>query len=389
MTSREKENGRELFYRYIPKRALIVDSVFLIVLTTAGILLLEKGVWPLALVMGIVVLNTLKDMVRESVIELWSEPPYVIYIRKSILGKESVEIPSWEIAGATTHIKSMWKGNISEKLVLETSGKEYLLQPNYSRNDPVTADIHSHLSSLRDQGNEIREKQLLEEKQKKLYPHGKPRKKKVKKLVWGMLEMSIKCPGCEAPVPVNGPWTDLHCTECSESIELTPDNWADLLEDVRNEIAYEIEPGTGSESTIMGVFDTHVLYSRMVPYCRECKEDLHNPEPGAEKLVCSCGASLPLTKPPGWFKRVFGGVRYIAGATRSTEAMAEKPESVSITCTSCGASFDVSGETRNPSCPHCKNAVFLPDDLWHHFHPVPVKKRWFVGFKASFVEEES
>ena len=379
---------RELFYRYIPKRALIVDSIFLVVLTTAGILLLKVGVWPLSIVMGIVVLNTLKDMVRESVIELWSEPPNVIYVRKSILGKKSVEIPSWEIAGATTHITSMWKGNISEKLVLETDDREYLLQPNYSRNDPVTADIHYHLSSLRDQGIEFREKQLREEENAKRYPHGKPRKKKVKKLVWAMLEMNIKCSRCETPVPVNGPWTDLQCGGCGEAITLSPDNWADLLEDVRDETAYELEPGRGTESTILGVFDTHVLYSRMAPYCRECKEDLPSPDTETDSLICSCGSSMPLTVPPEWFNRVFKGIRYIAGATRSTEVTAEEPDPVSITCTSCGASFLVKGESRNPSCQNCGGSVFLPDDLWYHFHPVPVKKRWFVGFEAAYTISE-
>ncbi len=199
-----------------------------------------------------------------------------------------------------------------------------------------------------------------------------------------MLEMSIKCSRCETPVPVNGPWTDLQCSGCGEAITLSPDNWADLLEDVRDEIAFELEPGRGTESTIMGVFDTHVLYSRMVPYCRKCKEDLHDPEPGAEKLMCSCGAFMPLTKPPDWFRRVFGGVRYIAGATRSAEASSEEPEPVYISCTSCGASFCVKGESRNPSCSHCGTAVFLTDELWLHFHPSPVKKRWFVGFKASY-----
>lgn len=375
-----RSEGGEPFYRYIPRRALIVDSLFIAVLTAAGVLFQRHGIWPMAVVMGIVILNTLINLVQESVIELRSEFPDLIYTRRSLFRKNTVRIPFREVKGATTHITSMWKGNISEKMVLETSGREFLLHPHFSAGDPAAAGIHRKLTGLIGQANKFREETSIRQ-----HPRGKTehRQKKVGKLVWGMVEMSIKCPRCETTVPVNGPWNLLHCPECSEAIDLSPDNWADLLEGVRNETAGEIKPGMGRESTVIGVFQAHLLYSRMPPYCRECREDLPLPEPGARMLRCSCGETLPVAEPPEWFDRVYSGARYIIGATRSTKVSEQEPEQVFITCPSCGSSFESAGESRNPSCPNCDTCVFLPDDLWFHFHPAPVRKRWFVGFLAK------
>lgn len=375
------------FYRYIPKRALIVDGIFLAVLAAAGMLLLAKGAWPLAAVLGFMVLKTLGEAARESVIELRSQSPNLIYARKYLWKRKTEKIPFQELEGVSSEITSMWRGNISEKLVLEASGKKYLLHPHYSAGSPATAGIHHQISRLMEQGREDLQRQLREEAERQRRLEKKARKKRVTKPVWGMLEMSVKCPRCQSPVPVNGPWTDLGCPDCGDRISLSPDNWVDLLEDVRNEIAYNMEPGTGSESTIMGVYDTRILYSRMVPYCPVCKEDLPSVNLNARILNCSCGYRMEADEPPEWFHRVFKGVKRIAGEERTASLPAADPEPVSMTCPSCGAGFDTTGTVRNPSCPSCGTSVFLQDDLWFHFHPVPVRKRWFVGFSAGYEEK--
>jgi DNA-directed RNA polymerase subunit RPC12/RpoP len=374
----------KLLYRHKPKRALIVDGIFTLIFSTLVFYFLTKGPWQLSLVFGFALLNVLKGLVTASVIEIWDGQPDFIYRRTSILGRKTTLIPCVEIEGVETRITSMWRGNISEKLVLCAGGREYLLSPYYSESDPATAMVYQTIHSLKAAGedHQNRQRRILAKKQK-------PRVKKVERLVWGMIEMSIQCPRCEAHVPINGPFTDFQCPECFEKLELSPENWADLLEDVRNDIAREMEPGEGTNSSIMGVFNASLLYARMVPYCRKCKEDFKNPKEGAERVECPCGGSLPVTEPPPWFGKVFKGAKYIVGATRSTSHGDQKPEPVMMTCSSCGASFETHGENRNASCSHCGTSVFLPDDLWFHFHPAPVKTRWFVGFTAKYKEEQS
>ncbi|HOP27267.1 MAG TPA: hypothetical protein PLM22_06735, partial [Candidatus Sabulitectum sp.] len=249
MSAPAEGNGR-VFYRYIPRRAIIVDSVFIVVLSAAGTVLLLNGVWPLAVVMGIVVLKSLKDLLSEAVIELEDRMPQVVYRRKSVFGTREKLIPAGAIKGASSRIKSMWRGNISEKLVLETENGEYTIHPN-SASDQCARGVHSELRRIQ-QEFEKYQKGLFRAEQRR----SRPPVKKVKRLFWAMIEMSVRCPRCETPVPVNGPWNSVPCPGCGEPLELTPDAWRDLLEDVRGSVVKELKPGEGTESTIMGLFHT-------------------------------------------------------------------------------------------------------------------------------------
>lgn len=369
---------REAFYRYAPTRAIFVDVSFLLTIGTGLYFIIEAGIWPLGIVAGILILKILRDLSMESVIELSSDGRDLIYTRRYLLGTKLVAIPLSEVVEAENRITSMWRGNISEKLVLIAGGKEYLLHPHYSDGDPVTAMIHRDLSLLKEKARETREEAVKDSS-----PVEKRKPKRVKRKLWGMLQMNIDCPGCEAPVPVNGPWTELLCSTCGETISFPPESWADLLEDVAGEIAGELEQGEGSNSTIMGSFNVSMLYARMLPYCMKCKEDLTEFDEDADSVICACGNRIGLSKPPEWFGRVFPKADLLVGAGDSSDASWDPPEPVVLTCPSCGAPFDSRGESRNADCPHCGSSMFLPDDLWYHFHPVPVKKRWFVRFTGN------
>lgn len=375
------EGSGRVFYRYSPKRAVIVDTVFIVVLSTAGTVLLHYGIWPLSIVLGIVVLKTLKDLLSEAVIELEDRMPHVVYRRMSVFGTREKLIPAGEIKGASSRITSMWRGNVSEKLVMETENGEYTLHPNSAGAD-ASMGVHGELRRILGEYEEYQRGII-----RAAARESRPRVRKVNRPFWAMIEMSVRCPRCETPVPVNGPWTSVPCPGCEELLELTPDTWRDLLEDVRGSIVKELEPGEGTESVIMGVFHTSLRYARMDPYCGSCKEDFPAPVPGDKCLTCSCGEKMELMEPPGWFRGVIKGVEHIAEATRSTEPSGHSPEPVFISCPSCGASFETAGESRNPLCAHCGRAFVIPADLWMHFHPAPVKKRWFAGFTASVTAE--
>ncbi len=344
---------------------------------------MRAGVWPLGLVMGIVVLKSLKDLAMEPVIELREESPFLLYSRRTLFKRETHRLPYLELKGAGNRITGMWRGNISEKLILEASGKEYLLHPHYSSKNPATADIHRKLAGLKKEGEEyfeslVREAEAEERKERKAAGKKKPG---VKGFLWCLLEMSLKCPGCDSPVPVNGPWEELSCTRCGEMIHLDTEGWKFLLGGVRKAVVKELAPGQGAESMLIGRYRAKLMYGRLDPYCPVCKGDFPGGEPPAEEFLCSCGNSMEITAPPVWFPGVFKGARWVAGATRST-GTGKEPEPVTMTCGSCGGPFSVTGDVRNPPCPHCGTGTFLPDDLWYHFNPAPVKRRWFVGFSA-------
>lgn len=383
-----KDPGAPL-YRYHPRRAVTVNIVAFVILTAGGILLTAAGIWPLGVIMGIVALNSLKDLAMESVIELREESPFLLYSRRTLFKRETHRLPYYQLKGAGNRITGMWRGNTSEKLVLEAAGKEYLLHPHYSSKNPATADIHRELARLRKEGDEyfealIREEEAKEEKKER--KTAVERKPGVEKFLWCLLEMSLKCPGCDSPVPVNGPWENIVCTRCGEGIHLDPESWKFLLGGVRKAMVKELEPGQGSESMLIGRYRAKLMYGRMAPYCPVCKADFPGRKSQGEELLCSCGNSMEIKAPPPWFPGVFKGAKWVAGATGST-GTGERPEPVTMTCGSCGGPFTVTGDVRNPPCPHCGTGTFLPDDLWFHFNPAPVKRRWFVGFSAGVTRD--
>ncbi len=75
---------------------------------------MRAGVWPLGLVMGIVVLKSLKDLAMEPVIELREESPFLLYSRRTLFKRETHRLPYLELKGAGNRITGMWRGNISE-----------------------------------------------------------------------------------------------------------------------------------------------------------------------------------------------------------------------------------------------------------------------------------
>ena len=210
--------------------------------------------------------------------------------------------------------------------------------------------------------------------------------------IWSMLEMSIECPRCDGPVVVNGPFTSFRCPECGEMIEMTPEIWADLLEDVRDELADDTAEGEGGRSTIWGTYNTYLYYGRLKPYCPKCKRDfdMKNEYTGGDSVTCiGCNTKTAVQPAPSWFDSVFEGALLIVGAQekQTVKSAADKKVSpISFTCSQCGGTILTCGELRNVKCEHCGASVYLPDELWFRFHPAPKKRRWFVGFEAEINE---
>lgn len=204
----------------------------------------------------------------------------------------------------------------------------------------------------------------------------------IEEMVWTFIEMSISCPRCETPVMINGPFTEIECQGCGEKIDFSPSIWADLLEDTRDELV-DMEKGEGNNSTIWGTYNTSISTGRLAPYCKECKKDydIAADYSGGDTITCrDCGATRSAQQPPEWFDKVFEGVKLLIGVSQGEVSYKPLKRDLYMSCPSCGASVKVSGSSRNEICSHCNSPVLLPDELWEHLHPVPVKERWFVGF---------
>ena len=86
-----------------------------------------------------------------------------------------------------------------------------------------------------------------------------------------MIEMTIKCPECDAPVHVDGPYRKVFCRTCQSEIEFPEEVWGDFVGDITEKIA-EFEPGEGSSSNIFGHFNMTMTYGNLAP--REEKDSM-------------------------------------------------------------------------------------------------------------------
>ena len=204
-------------------------------------------------------------------------------------------------------------------------------------------------------------------------------------MIWSMIEMTIKCPECDASVHIDGPYRKVFCRTCQSDIEFPEEVWGDLVGDIKENIA-ELEPGEGSNSNIFGHFNMTMTYGNLAPYCSKCKrkfviEEDYN---GTDKLTCpDCATEKPAFTAPQWLKKAIKGAALIAGAWPDLNDDEHKTvsEPVAFSCPQCAGSLMIDGKERLVKCQYCDTRVYLPDDLWLQLHPAKKKTRWFIGFE--------
>jgi hypothetical protein len=209
-----------------------------------------------------------------------------------------------------------------------------------------------------------------------------------------MLECGIKCPKCDAPVPLNGPWEVAHCDKCQADIPIPHDYWIDMLGEIINDVKNDLAEGEGTQSTIFGTFNTTLLYGRLQPYCYDCKEDFTPDADATEPYVYTCkkcGKEIKVMPAPDWLKEGLKPMRMVVNAElqgKSDDDKAALSEPIAFSCIKCGGALEVDGTERLVPCKFCGVKVYLPDDLWLRLHPAKSKERWFVGFDESQVPKE-
>jgi DNA-directed RNA polymerase subunit RPC12/RpoP len=200
------------------------------------------------------------------------------------------------------------------------------------------------------------------------------------------LELSINCPKCDQPVPLEGPLERVNCPHCQRDIEIPHDYWKDILKDVREDLK-EFAEGEGRNSTIFGQFHTTLLYGKQQPRCGKCKTNFLLPKDltVAAELTCpKCSQKSPLAPAPAWLSALDPTTLAFVGALvldqpAGKEAAISEP--VIFLCPKCGGSLSIDGKERLVKCQFCTSQIYLPDDLWLRLHPAKVKERWYAVFE--------
>ena len=205
-------------------------------------------------------------------------------------------------------------------------------------------------------------------------------------MLYGCFEVNIKCPKCDAPVPLNGPWEVAHCDRCQADVDIPHDYWLGIFRDTDGEMrSGETKEGEGSNSTIFGTFHTTMMYGHLKPYCPECNTELAvevEKAPYVHKCP-KCDRDMPVVPVPAWLKEAYPPATVVVGGSLQgkEEGGEEAPtEPIAFSCIKCGGALMVDGTERVVPCEFCGVKVYLPDDLWLRMHPAKVKERWRIGF---------
>jgi len=211
---------------------------------------------------------------------------------------------------------------------------------------------------------------------------------------WGAIEVGIKCPKCDNPIPLNGPVEKAHCDHCQADVDVPRDYWTDLLKDFATDIKNEFADDEGRNATIFGTFQTSAMYGKQGPRCAKCKTHFAVADDVAAAYVqkCEkCGAEIPVAPAPDWLRKAEVPVMTVANAILVESSEGEKSTvsgPVAFTCPQCGGALVVDGKERMLPCKFCAVNVYLPDDLWLRLHPAKAKLRWFFGFKDEGIKKE-
>lgn len=194
------------------------------------------------------------------------------------------------------------------------------------------------------------------------------------------VQVRTACGTCGSPLPLNAMVPRLACPACSAENRLSDAFWAAVL-------------GDSSLSTCTIITEGRTVALEVArgddPACAACGATIpvRDALAGAEHgfVACpGCAARVRVRVPPkSW---VLSGFRLLVGEdemqvpaegqTLPVSRGATGP--IAFHCPSCAGVLQVDGSTRVVKCGYCSGSAYLPDDLWHAFHPIAVARPWYV-----------
>jgi DNA-directed RNA polymerase subunit RPC12/RpoP len=198
------------------------------------------------------------------------------------------------------------------------------------------------------------------------------------------IELSLTCPRCLQPVPVNGLTESVACPHCSTVSTLKPEQWTDVFDPETLAEVSAMKRGSGRKVSVSGELDLAGSMVRLAPRCEACKTKV--PVEALDALaeaggqMCSCGAHLLVRLADSLAQSLVPGARWVVGEALAgaSDGTGDATEPVLFACMGCGGSLSVDGSTRTVACGYCSASSFLPDALWNRFHPVPQLHDFFI-----------
>jgi len=231
--------------------------------------------------------------------------------------------------------------------------------------------------------------------------------KQFPRVVTARVRITVECPECAYPVPVNGVVATVLCHTCQSVVKLAGEYaWNRILQYAKREPVR-----TQSEGLLMSPESKPVLDNFLVgPHrirrqfegmlveiderpiaCIECRTELpldtllELAQQRASRVHCpNCAAATSLRTEPAlgrYFTSRFAQLLAVVGETAPVGELAEdnaaKP--VLFSCLGCGAPLKVDASaSRLLTCEYCGATSYLPDALWLRLHPAARKCAFFL-----------
>ena len=219
------------------------------------------------------------------------------------------------------------------------------------------------------------------------------------------IRVTIDCPECAAPIPVNGLVTQVLCGACQSVVELRGQlGWERILTYQGGEgcpehkvlvssqkvkaLDYFLAFGPRGGSLFRRWRNVLLEIDTAAARCPSCGHDLDVQRLGAEAVAegaevdvfCpGCGAAVPIRVPQREEREdTHAQCVALVGETALRGDLREPVgESVLFSCLGCGAPAKIDATVpRLMRCEFCDATSYLPDALWLRLHPAQRKRAW-------------
>ncbi len=220
------------------------------------------------------------------------------------------------------------------------------------------------------------------------------------------MRVTVECPECAYPVPVNGVIQSMNCHQCAVPITFEGDlGWDKITTYAPREGIRKTTGGLTLSPKATPVLDNYLMRPSRIhrrfegilleldnspvacPACRSPQESTDLARMAAEGTTeahcTACGAGMSLRSAAAAQALLACSCATpvaLVGETAHEEGQASAPGApVMFSCLACGAPLKIDGTTpRILECGYCQATSYMPDPLWFTFHPGYRKRPFFL-----------